>query len=157
MLVVFCSLFCLVWSLVVFFKQKTAYEMRISDWSSDWCSSDLQRGIEPVERPDVVDDRVLRRELQHHCDVAELQVGVDEDHGLVAAPRQHHCQVRGDEGLAGATLCGEHGDRPPALAVGLEQISLDRLERLALRHETERSAGPIDRRDRTSTRPNSSH
>src|SRR3546814_4494104 len=29
-----------------FFKQKTAYEMRISDWSSDVCSSDLihQRG-----------------------------------------------------------------------------------------------------------------
>src|SRR3546814_941287 len=30
-------LFC-----VFFFKQKTAYEMRISDWSSDVCSSDLQ-------------------------------------------------------------------------------------------------------------------
>src|SRR3546814_7692425 len=30
-----------------FFKQKTAYEMRISDWSSDVCSSDLQlpRGL----------------------------------------------------------------------------------------------------------------
>src|SRR3546814_12835351 len=27
-----------------FFKQKTAYEMRISDWSSDVCSSDLMRG-----------------------------------------------------------------------------------------------------------------
>src|SRR3546814_2268354 len=27
---------------VFFFKQKTAYEMRISDWSSDVCSSDLQ-------------------------------------------------------------------------------------------------------------------
>src|SRR3546814_11177306 len=27
--------------LLVFFKQKTAYEMRISDWSSDVCSSDL--------------------------------------------------------------------------------------------------------------------
>src|SRR3546814_12953960 len=27
-----------------FFKQKTAYEMRISDWSSDVCSSDLLRG-----------------------------------------------------------------------------------------------------------------
>src|SRR3546814_7415029 len=25
-----------------FFKQKTAYELRISDWSSDVCSSDLQ-------------------------------------------------------------------------------------------------------------------
>src|SRR3546814_8705989 len=33
-----------------FFKQKTAYEMRISDWSSDVCSSDLLqhgRGIVP--------------------------------------------------------------------------------------------------------------
>src|SRR3546814_11306670 len=27
--------------LIVFFKQKSAYEMRISDWSSDVCSSDL--------------------------------------------------------------------------------------------------------------------
>src|SRR3546814_4970152 len=27
---------------LVFFKQKTAYEMRISDWSSDVCSSDLK-------------------------------------------------------------------------------------------------------------------
>src|SRR3546814_2457229 len=27
----------------LFFKQKTAYEMRISDWSSDVCSSDLNR------------------------------------------------------------------------------------------------------------------
>src|SRR3546814_3948829 len=31
-------------SLVFFFKQKTAYEMRISDWSSDVCSSDLRAG-----------------------------------------------------------------------------------------------------------------
>src|SRR3546814_4194960 len=29
---------------VFFFKQKTAYEMRISDWSSDVCSSDLLPG-----------------------------------------------------------------------------------------------------------------
>src|SRR3546814_2236225 len=29
---------------VFFFKQKTAYEMRISDWSSDVCSSDLFDG-----------------------------------------------------------------------------------------------------------------
>src|SRR3546814_4528194 len=29
---------------VFFFKQKTAYEMRISDWSSDVCSSDLRGG-----------------------------------------------------------------------------------------------------------------
>src|SRR3546814_2347193 len=29
-----------------FFKQKTAYEMRISDWSSDVCSSDLPRSFD---------------------------------------------------------------------------------------------------------------
>src|SRR3546814_21144731 len=42
-----------------FFKQKTAYEMRISDWSSDVCSSDLQShllvlltaGANSAERP----------------------------------------------------------------------------------------------------------
>src|SRR3546814_1315514 len=28
---------------IFFFKQKTAYEMRISDWSSDVCSSDLSK------------------------------------------------------------------------------------------------------------------
>src|SRR3546814_7211638 len=31
-------------SIFFFFKQKTAYEMRISDWSSDVCSSDLGVG-----------------------------------------------------------------------------------------------------------------
>src|SRR3546814_15858584 len=34
--------------LFFFFKQKTAYEMRISDWSSDVCSSDLRAGLGPV-------------------------------------------------------------------------------------------------------------
>src|SRR3546814_20157560 len=32
---------CVFLLLIFFFKQKTAYEMRISDWSSDVCSSDL--------------------------------------------------------------------------------------------------------------------
>src|SRR3546814_6363452 len=33
-----------------FFKQKTAYEMRISDWSSDVCSSDLPQRRKPDDR-----------------------------------------------------------------------------------------------------------
>src|SRR3546814_1594618 len=33
------------------FKQKTAYEMRISDWSSDVCSSDLAQGACEREAP----------------------------------------------------------------------------------------------------------
>src|SRR3546814_6889369 len=34
-----------------FFKQKTAYEMRISDWSSDVCSSDLGLGGQQLHQP----------------------------------------------------------------------------------------------------------
>src|SRR3546814_3917552 len=35
------SLYLVYFCFFFFFKQKTAYEMRISDWSSDVCSSDL--------------------------------------------------------------------------------------------------------------------
>src|SRR3546814_7978485 len=37
--------------LFFFFKQKTAYEMRISDWGSDVCSSDLDRRPPPRGSP----------------------------------------------------------------------------------------------------------
>src|SRR3546814_2774871 len=39
--IVECVMVSLTMLFVFFFKQKTAYEMRISDWSSDVCSSDL--------------------------------------------------------------------------------------------------------------------
>src|SRR3546814_6695935 len=39
-------------SILFFFKQKTAYEMRISDWSSDVCSSDLH-GPPVLARDDI--------------------------------------------------------------------------------------------------------
>src|SRR3546814_10597935 len=67
----------------VFFKQKTAYEMRISDWSSDVCSSDLDRhyrGRQPVDLGAVVAD-VEDRELQLVADA------FDHRHD-VAAPRR---------------------------------------------------------------------
>src|SRR3546814_17035876 len=40
-----------VYCVFLFFKQKTAYDMRISDWSSDVCSSDLISGFKPTEFP----------------------------------------------------------------------------------------------------------
>src|SRR3546814_6072042 len=40
--------------LFFFFKQKTAYEMRISDWSSDVCSSDLRSFPKRWARPAVL-------------------------------------------------------------------------------------------------------
>src|SRR3546814_3069217 len=36
---------------IFFFKQKTSYEMRISDWRSDVCSSDLYQSIVPTTDP----------------------------------------------------------------------------------------------------------
>src|SRR3546814_8051879 len=42
---------------VFFFKQKTAYEMRISDWSSDVCSSDLRCPRSVRRAPRGVGDR----------------------------------------------------------------------------------------------------
>src|SRR3546814_2947692 len=39
-------------SVFFFFKQKTAYEMRISDWSSDVCSSDLSGRLSYAEKTD---------------------------------------------------------------------------------------------------------
>src|SRR3546814_8912080 len=51
----FCSILSL---LFFFFKQKTAYEMRISDWSSDVCSSDLRTLLDPRRQPEqrIADD-----------------------------------------------------------------------------------------------------
>src|SRR3546814_9882426 len=76
---------------VFFFKQKTAYEMRISDWSSDVCSSDLPRGGE-VERADVQVGELVGREQRHPAaagrDAGEVvgQVLVRGDPRAVADP-----------------------------------------------------------------------
>src|SRR3546814_7818954 len=52
-----------------FFKQKTAYEMRISDWSSDVCSSDLPQDARRAEDAALVVDHeaqaVAEAELAH--------------------------------------------------------------------------------------------
>src|SRR3546814_12873706 len=58
-----------------FFKQKTAYEMRISDWSSDVCSSDLA-----AHQPHA--DHEQRREQ-------EEEEGGRRDHRQKVAPRNH--------------------------------------------------------------------
>src|SRR3546814_12997788 len=63
----FVAIFVGVYCCFFFFKQKTAYEMRISDWSSDVCSSDLQllrsqrMPRDVIIAMDEVTDRVLDR------------------------------------------------------------------------------------------------
>src|SRR3546814_18526694 len=56
-----------------FFKQKTAYEMRISDWSSDVCSSDLRRAADSTRLIGLArararwQDRPMERRITHSC------------------------------------------------------------------------------------------
>src|SRR3546814_5116489 len=64
--------YCLVYVLsvmfvVFFFKQKTAYEMRISDWSSDVCSSDL-RHRDRCRSGDAVGRQIRQRPASEPCD-----------------------------------------------------------------------------------------
>src|SRR3546814_20369712 len=61
-----------------FFKQKTAYEMRISDWSSDVCSSDLigagfdEREVRrPEPRFDVALEKARQKDLQVVFEIGE--------------------------------------------------------------------------------------
>src|SRR3546814_3741762 len=51
----------LVVCVIFFFKQKTAYEMRISDWSSDVCSSDLSclHPFAPMSGLTRLDERII--------------------------------------------------------------------------------------------------
>src|SRR3546814_18274281 len=56
-----------------FFKQKTAYEMRISDWSSDVCSSDLltlrcTQVLVPDKREHMAETSVRHFIRDHHLD-----------------------------------------------------------------------------------------
>src|SRR3546814_8094601 len=61
-----------IYILCFFFKQKTAYEMRISDWGSDVCSSDLA-DIRHVMRG------VVRRGLKPQSPKAAISLRVEQD------------------------------------------------------------------------------
>src|SRR3546814_10623600 len=55
-----------------FFKQRTAYEMGISDWSSDVCSSDLGAGFDDIPHELVPDDIACA----HTWDIAVVEMEV---------------------------------------------------------------------------------
>src|SRR3546814_10285090 len=117
-----CLFFC--------FKQKTAYEMRISDWSSDVCSSDLM-AAQQIGGLETDDDR---GELRQSRIESERAAGAD-DRGRHREPDQR----RADEQqflpvpVAAAPRRGGVGEDEPA------------------GHQ------PVDEEDRKSTRLNSSH
>src|SRR3546814_4751848 len=61
------------WSCFFFFKQKTAYEMRMSDWSSDVCSSDLD--LDAAAHDDVLaapDEAIEARQIAIAGDLEQV-------------------------------------------------------------------------------------
>src|SRR3546814_4619554 len=92
-----CSTLCEHCCVLVFFKQKTAYEMRISDWSSDVCTSDLDDQVAALVRHRVQDrvaDRyVLDRDiLDFGANVVPGQMGADRAQIGRASCRERVCQ-----------------------------------------------------------------
>src|SRR3546814_3648498 len=86
-------------SLVFFFKQKTAYDMRISDWSSDVCSSDL---VEMLHSPAAVALLVQRRNPLHLVGRDPMRARLAQPPieqprralGLIAHPQPPECPLR---------------------------------------------------------------
>src|SRR3546814_12233090 len=118
-----------------FFKQKTAYEMRISDWSSDVCSSDL---AELVRHDDARDDP----HAEHDCKDLQpitVEVGV---HALAGfqPQRLEHRQIarqpdrKGRDDEVAAHRAGElrtrENDRSEERRAGKEGVSTFRLLRM---------------------------
>src|SRR3546814_7967966 len=112
---------------VFVFKQKTAYEMRISDWSSDVCSSDLEELAVDALILDAVSDRPARRVRR-----IELAVGIAR-----AEAQSRRPLARIDDAIGAARAVARGRDR--------------------LEHVVEAAADLRTAGDRKSTRLNSSH
>src|SRR3546814_6872770 len=123
-----------------FFKQKTAYEMRISDWSSDVCSSDLflkasgssDTALKQQIRGELAWSRLLRRRVEPF-----VNVGDEEVEGIIERLKE----AQGSE----------------EYRVGEIFLSATPENKAEVMANAERIAEQIRGGDRKSTRPNSSN
>src|SRR3546814_11280114 len=117
-----------------FFKQKTAYEMRISDWSSDVCSSDLFGDKHAVF--DLADQRVARHLARRHREVARRDAAATRGMagglepqlargGAIAQPGFEHA-VSDDHGRRAGQSLTIIGTRAPAAGAGRIVGDVDR-------------------------------
>src|SRR3546814_18186843 len=117
-MIVFC-----VYLLFFFFKQKTAYEMRISDWSSDVCSSDLCQ--QPSAR-NAGSKRHLAGDQMRHSHAGDAGHGAD---------RVAVAQVQPDP---------EQGERPPETdGVDVVDRAARHAQSSAAGHSTSQTAPPL--------------
>src|SRR3546814_16526349 len=133
-----------------FFKQKTAYEMRISDWSSDVCSSDLrvhatgdQAGdvgrIEHEQRADLVGDLTERRRV----DDPRVRGGARDDDLRAVLERRVAHLVEVDALVARGAAVGADGVK---LAARVERLAVGEVPALVEAQPEPGVAGPRQRR-----------
>src|SRR3546814_273558 len=151
-----------------FFKQKTAYEMRISDWSSDVCSSDLSVSASrchlPMASPQggselfrlffqIQDQRLAIGGVDHpgkgHARSGDilhrrLEIGVEGGFVPDAALRLHRARI-------GETRLRRDERADDAVQIGADAVGSALFDGVA------RNAAAEDLLDRKSTRLNSSH
>src|SRR3546814_3865972 len=97
---------------IVFFKQKTAYEMRISDWSSDVCSSDLDRCQLIAVQCEILSGMAVHQKAgQAFClkDLGEMLLQL----GFIDLPGVFHRADRG--GINASERMGSWGRHPGAI------------------------------------------
>src|SRR3546814_10067047 len=128
-----------------FFKQKTAYEMRISDWSSDVCSSDLEVS--------------QRRELdcRHQLRFARIRAG---DHDVAPERVVEEVSVLGDERDAAAQVVEPEFAKVDAVQHDAPLVRVPKAHEELRRRRLAGARGADERQslpDRKSTRLNSSH
>src|SRR3546814_16092072 len=111
-----------------FFKQKTAYEMRISDWSSDVCSSDLSdRAGADAREPEGPErhrpghgggaaDHLLRRGSRLHGADAGGGEGRPQRRRRAADPADLHDRGAFDRPTGTSTAVGDAAQHRPAAA-----------------------------------------
>src|SRR3546814_20321254 len=136
--------------LFFFFKQKTAYEMRISDWSSDVCSSDLPIGAlrlrvrnedgldavvasrEPVE----TEGKTVRLRIESHRRAGTEVFDVHSE-----SRRTVHADRLARPDFGGSTIGGaprRHQDQPPCDGLACRQLrQCDRNAALCSRRNAE--------------------
>src|SRR3546814_6726891 len=116
--------------LFFFFKQKTAYDMRISDWSSDVCSSDLVEAVTAEVAGDV--GARLRAMALRACfgvddEDIDLRAGLGELQRIAQRTRRLAGRIPSDRQVregAGLPPCWQDDHRPPRREGNIDRKSV---------------------------------
>src|SRR3546814_8750306 len=127
-----CCSFC-----VFFFKQKTAYEMRISDWSSDVCSSDLTANL----LLSLAFPRAKQRQEMVFSAIEDALVHGEIDLGLIIHENRFTYEKKG---LQKVMDLGEYWEKETGCPIPLGGIMVKR----ALRPEIKEKVNRLTRRSK---------